>query len=220
MSDHTQLKRMLEPMFTPAQTSMLNDKLDQKHVKQLPGRHKASYLEGWHLINEANRVFGFGNWSREAIEMRELSGPAMIVAYDAAGKEVQQVAVSYMCRIRITVVSDDGSRTVIREGHGVDRGLGQNAGEAYAIAIKAAETDAMKRALSTFGNIFGLALYDKSRSNVGTPSNRPAAIDVGFEDQRRPPPERLEPISQRAIAASNGPTSQPQRSGSARQINY
>jgi recombination DNA repair RAD52 pathway protein len=220
MSDYATLKRLLEPMFTPQQTAMLSDKLDQRHVKQLPGRHKAAYLEGWHLINEANRVFGFGNWSREAIEMRELSGPAIVIGYDANGKEVQQVSVSYMCRLRIIVVSEDGSRTVVREGHGVDRGLGQNAGEAYAIAIKVAETDAMKRALSTFGNIFGLALYDKSRSNVGTPSARPAAIDVGFDDERRDPPARLEPISQRAIAGSGPAPSSSQRNGSARNINY
>ena len=33
-------------------------------------------------------------------------------------------------------------------------------------AIKEAETDAMKRALMTFGNQFGLALYDKDQKNV------------------------------------------------------
>ncbi len=33
-------------------------------------------------------------------------------------------------------------------------------------AIKEAETDAMKRALMTFGNPFGLALYDKDQANV------------------------------------------------------
>jgi DNA repair and recombination protein RAD52 len=32
--------------------------------------------------------------------------------------------------------------------------------------LKEAETDAMKRALMTFGNPFGLALYDKTQENV------------------------------------------------------
>ncbi len=32
--------------------------------------------------------------------------------------------------------------------------------------MKAAETDAMKRALATFGNPFGLALYDKTQAGV------------------------------------------------------
>ena len=36
--------------------------------------------------------------------------------------------------------------------------------------IKAAETDATKRAFVTFGNVFGLALYDREQRNVGAPS--------------------------------------------------
>jgi hypothetical protein len=39
-------------------------------------------------------------------------------------------------------------------------------GEAHEAAIKEAETDAMKRALATFGNPFGLALYDRERRGV------------------------------------------------------
>ncbi len=38
--------------------------------------------------------------------------------------------------------------------------------DAHELALKAAETDAMKRALSTFGNPFGLALYDKEQAGV------------------------------------------------------
>lgn len=38
--------------------------------------------------------------------------------------------------------------------------------EAHALAAKEAETDATKRALSTFGNSFGLALYDRDRKGV------------------------------------------------------
>jgi hypothetical protein len=44
--------------------------------------------------------------------------------------------------------------------------MGLNPGEAHESAIKEAETDAMKRALTTFGNPFGLALYDKEQHNV------------------------------------------------------
>ncbi len=46
------------------------------------------------------------------------------------------------------------------------------AGEARESALKEAETDAMKRALTTFGNPFGLALYDKEQLGVrGKPRN-------------------------------------------------
>src|SRR6185295_18588121 len=37
------------------------------------------------------------------------------------------------------------------------------------MALKGAETDATKRALATFGNPFGLALYDKEHAGVTRP---------------------------------------------------
>src|SRR3546814_5327148 len=46
-------------------------------------------------------------------------------------------------------------------------------GQAHESAIKESETDAMKRALMTFGNQFGLALYDKTRANVCAPDPEP-----------------------------------------------
>jgi recombination DNA repair RAD52 pathway protein len=47
-------------------------------------------------------------------------------------------------------------------GHGID----VDCGLAHESAVKEAETDAMKRALMTFGNPFGLALYDKEQRQV------------------------------------------------------
>ena len=52
----------------------------------------------------------------------------------------------------------DGA-TIIREGHGTGEGRGTSPGEVHDIALKAAETDATKRALATFGRPFGLELY-------------------------------------------------------------
>src|SRR5690606_29122102 len=42
--------------------------------------------------------------------------------------------------------------------------------------IKEAVTDALKRTLRTFGNPFGLALYDKSRANVGHAEEEAQAV--------------------------------------------
>ncbi len=57
----------------------------------------------------------------------------------------------------ITVHTAEG--TVVRDGHGTGEAHGASAGEAHDHALKAAETDATKRALATFGKAFGLALY-------------------------------------------------------------
>ena len=59
-----------------------------------------------------------------------------------------------------------------REGHGSGEGRGDSPGEVHDIALKAAETDATKRALATFGRPFGLELYRKDKV---ASSQRPAA---------------------------------------------
>ena len=46
--------------------------------------------------------------------------------------------------------------------------VGVDLGQAHESALKEAETDAMKRALMTFGNPFGLALYDKAQRQVSS----------------------------------------------------
>jgi hypothetical protein len=55
------------------------------------------------------------------------------------------------------------------EGIGTGFGGARSPEAAHEIALKAAETDATKRALSTFGNPFGLALYDKGQVGVTRP---------------------------------------------------
>jgi hypothetical protein len=66
--------------------------------------------------------------------------------------------------VRVRVRAGDG--IVCREGSGVGNGAGATLGEAHENALKEAETDATKRALTTFGNLFGLALYDKEQAGV------------------------------------------------------
>src|SRR3546814_3594454 len=77
-----------------------------------------------------------------------------------------QWRVNYMAKVRITVGG------VLREGCGFGQGIDKDVGQAHESAIKESETDAMKRALMTFGNQFGLALYDKTRANVCAPEDR------------------------------------------------
>lgn len=141
-------------MFTAEQTKALSAPLDPKHVasRSQAGR-SLSYIEGWHAIAEANRIFGFDAWTRETVELRQLGD-----AYQTTGKDT--VRVNYMARVRITVGD------VVREGCGFGQGIDKDIGQAHESALKEAETDAMKRALMTFGNPFGLALYDKTQANV------------------------------------------------------
>jgi hypothetical protein len=113
-----------------------------------------SYIEGWHTIAEANRIFGYDAWDRQTMAMKCVW----------EGMKGNRSTCSYIARVRVRVRAGDNE--ICREGCGSGHGLGLTPGEAHESAIKEAETDAMKRALSTFGNPFGLALYDKEQQNV------------------------------------------------------
>lgn len=147
-------------MFDATQTNALNAPLNRSHVKsRSQGGRQVSYIEGWHVIAEANRIFGFDAWSRETVDVKCVSEREREI-----GQNKQPGwAVTYICRVRIKV--GDVIREGCGSGHGIDRDLGQ----AHESAIKEAETDAMKRAFMTFGNPFGLALYDKSQEHVADP---------------------------------------------------
>ncbi len=154
--------------FTAETIKALSGKLDPAHVKERSqsGR-KLSYVEGWHAIAEANRIFGFDAWNRETVDIRLVQERERTVGQGTGW------GVTYIARVRVTV------GTVTREGIGSGHGIDRDLGLAHESAIKEAETDAMKRALMTFGNPFGLALYDKDQSNVGTnPPERSNAAKV------------------------------------------
>src|SRR4029079_8686489 len=91
-------------------------------------------------------------WSRETVESR------CVLARENRGT----FTAVYTAKVRITVYADDS--TIVREGHGSGEGRGTSPGEVHDIALKAAETDATKRAFATFGRPFGLELYRQNRT--------------------------------------------------------
>jgi DNA recombination protein Rad52 len=135
------------------QVQALRRNLDHRYVRTRESNGRALYyIEGWYAISEANRIFGFDGWSRETLETR------CVLTRENRGTFVA----IYIARVRITVHA--GGTTTIREGHGTSEGRGASPGEVHDIAVKAAETDATKRALATFGKPFGLALYANGRT--------------------------------------------------------
>ena len=134
--------------FSDRQTRALCRTVPARYVRsRLRDGRELSYVEGWYVLAQANRIFGFDGWDRETIETK------CIMGRDARGTSTAV----YSARVRITVHADGG--VIIREGHGTGEATGQSVGEVHDRALKAAETDATKRALATFGRAFGLALY-------------------------------------------------------------
>jgi DNA recombination protein Rad52 len=160
-------------MFSEPQVKALASKLSAKYVRTR--QHSGltlSYIEGWHAIAEANRIFGYDAWDRQTMAVRCVW----------EGTKERQSACSYIARVRVRVRAGDSE--ICREGCGSGHGVGLTPGEAHESAIKEAETDAMKRALFTFGNPFGLALYDKEQQNVRRP--RKKAQKTAGNGQDRP----------------------------------
>ncbi len=145
-------------MFSDLQKTELGKPLSRSAVKsrEQSGR-KLSYIEGWHVIAEANRIFGFDGWSRETVDLKCVSERERTVGANKA----PGWGVTYIAKVRVTAANN-----LIREGCGTGHGIDRDCGQAHESALKEAETDAMKRALMTFGNPFGLALYDKTQENV------------------------------------------------------
>lgn len=143
--------------FTPEQIASLSGPLDKSKVKErTQAGRQLSYIEAWHAIAEANRIFGYELWDRETVSMTKLGE-----VREVDGKQ----RVAYASKVRVTVYTSTGGK-IVREGTGFGSGIDKDSGQAHESAIKEAESDAMKRALMTFGNPFGLALYDKTQANV------------------------------------------------------
>lgn len=176
--------------FTGKQIEQLTEKLNSSHVKP-PQQYgpKGDYLEGWHVIAEANRIFGFDGWSYETVDTKCVSeAPRKIGKAQKDGW-----GVTYTSRVRVTV------NGIVREDFGAGHGYDVDLGLAHESAVKEAVTDALKRALRTFGNPFGLALYDKSRANVGTVDG---PTDEGrTTDQRTEKPATSAAEMKRGLAA-------------------
>lgn len=150
-------------MFTDKQIEQLQANLDRSAVKsRSQAGFTLSYVEGWWCIEKANQIFGYGNWSRVTVALNEVCRFERKVG--KANKNGW--CVGYMATVKVSVFHDDG-QWVDREGTGHGSGISTDLFDAIEGAAKEAETDAMKRALMTFGNQFGLALYDKDQKNVG-----------------------------------------------------
>jgi len=147
--------------FTDTQRKALRAKLRRQHVKTRESEGATlSYVEGWHVVAEANRIFGFDSWDRQTLP------PQCHWTHLQHG----QTVCFYSTKVRITVRA--GETVTIREGVGCGVGRSPHADVAHDIALKAAETDATKRALATFGNPFGLALYDREQVRVTKPRQK------------------------------------------------
>ena len=152
----------LQQPFTEDQTRkiaaqlMVGVPLSETGSRPGPNGQSVHYMEGWRVILEANKIFGFDGWSTQIVhtDVRD-------VTEMSEQQQQQRYSATVSVQIRVTVRGG-----VTREDRG--SGTSQNMytkGEAITKAEKDAVTDATKRALKNFGNALGLSLYNRQYTN-------------------------------------------------------
>lgn len=161
--------------FSERQTRALGRSIPTAAIRtRMISGKELSFIEGWYALDRANRIFGFDGWDRETVETKCLQ------AREARGV----FAAVYLAKVRVTVRFPGGS--VVREGHGTGEAQGDSIGEVHDRALKAAETDATKRALVTFGKAFGLALHAGKGGRAVSSKEQPLDVTTDRFDRSEP----------------------------------
>lgn len=144
-------------MFNDKQNKVLSYELDANRIKsRSKGNINLLYLEGFDVIETANRVFGYGNWSYSISSLEQVSQET---------NQNQNSVVCYKAIVNVVVHDLQHSKHISREDTGFGTGVAKAQADAHEGAAKEAVTDALKRSLRSFGNQFGNSLYDKSRQH-------------------------------------------------------
>ena len=147
--------------LSPAVTKALGQPLDPALVSQRKGRagRTYDYLEGHVVIAQANNIFARGGWGYDIVgevTLREIE------TVDPKTGEVKR-GQAYSAKVKINVPGAP-SRTDVGF-----HAVAEETVEGHETAYKGSVTDALKRALRSFGDQFGNGLYG-DHSPVG---NRP-----------------------------------------------
>lgn len=146
--------------LTPEQYEVLLKPLAASRVAhRSQGGMQLSYLEAWDVKAHLIRIFGFGGWSADVLS-------AELAFEDKDDKGRWNVGYRVVMRLRIHSTGDPWEDTTYTEAAVGSATLPQR-GEAHDMAVKTAESDALKRAAINLGTQFGLSLYDNgSRTDV------------------------------------------------------
>ena len=154
-------------MFDNKQLEILNQELASTRIKsRSKGSINLSYLEGFDILDTANKVFGFGNWNYSISNLESVSQEF---------NQNQNTVICYKATVQVLVHNENHLLTVNREDVGFGTGIAKTLAEAHEGAAKEAITDALKRAMRSFGNQFGNSLYNKARNSGNTQSYQPSA---------------------------------------------
>ena len=164
-------------MFNKNQLASLNQELDSSRIKtREKGNINLSYIEGFDVIDTANLIFGYGNWSYLISKLEQVSQEQ---------NHNQNYVVCYKAVVKLIVKDENHSKSISRQDVGFGTGVSKTLADAHENAGKESVTDGLKRAMRSFGNQFGNSLYDKSRNHASQESSYQANQNQNYN--QRPP---------------------------------
>lgn len=135
--------------LTPEQHAQLLKAIAPSRVSSRDGQ---SYLEAWDVKAHLTRIFGFGGFSSELIDL------TMVYEQETTTKQGKAAyKVGYRATIRLTIHQLGAVYTEAAFGESIMPDFKR--GDAHDMAIKTAESQAVKRAAINLGTQFGLSLY-------------------------------------------------------------
>ena len=167
--------------LTEQQINMLLEALQTWRVFENQGQvNVAAYDIRAHLT----RIFGYGRWDGEVLAME----PIFDLPWAIGENKAPGAYVAYRCGYRLTVYAMDGTRLAryTEWAMGDSKKTLVNHADAHDMAMKTAESQALKRAAINLGDQFGLSLYHKpnvavAKQNARNPQNfQPIQALVGM----------------------------------------
>ena len=164
--------------LSPAVTQALGQPIDPALVSQRKGRggRVFDYLEGHAVIDQANRIFGFGGWGYELV------GDVTLRRIETVDPQTGEITVSqgYNAPVRVTVAgalprTDTGVHPVTEDNF-----------DGHDTAMKAAVTDGMKRAFRSFGCQFGNSFYGDQSTPNGAAQPQRAPVQAQASGNGKP----------------------------------
>ena len=164
-------------MFNDKQTQVLAYELDSSRIKsRSKGNISLSYLEGFDIIETANKIFGHGNWGYSISSLQSVSQEQ---------NQNQNNVICYKAVINVVVHDLQHSKHVSREDVGFGTGIAKTLADPHEGGAKEAVTDAIKRTLRSFGNQFGNSLYDKSRQHQNQQQTYQQPVQLQQQSQQQ-----------------------------------
>lgn len=136
--------------ITPEQLTALTAPLNKARVSE---KQRMSYLEAWDVKATLIRMFGFGGFSAETMDARILRSE-QVPQVSNANKMNWEVTAQAVVRLTIHQTG------AVYQEYAIAGSKQPDFTESADMAIKSAESDALKRAAIYLGTQFGLSLYN------------------------------------------------------------